>query len=145
MTRHAGGRQLVVIDISSMARIALDFRMRASQWIFRLVMVEMTRFPLALIMARFALCAVPSGMDVLDLMAIHTSHAHALVALANMTGGAGDSLVSALERKPGRVMVEFLDLAPRNLAVTILAFFTKVSLVRIDGLVTVEAPSRRLA
>lgn len=62
-----------------------------------------------------------------------------------MTGGAGDGLMSALERKPGRVMIEFPNLAPCNLAVAILAFFTKASLMRINGLVTVEAASRRLA
>jgi hypothetical protein len=128
-----------------MARIALDLRMRASQWIFRLVMVEMISFPLVLIVARFAFGAVASGVDVLNLVAIHTQRADAFVALADMASGAGNRLVRALERKPGRVMVELLDLAPGGFAVAIVAFFAQAPFVGINSLVTVEAASGRLA
>lgn len=54
-----------------MAEIAFDFRMRAPQWILRLVMIEMNRSPLTLIMAGFALGAVAAGVNVLNLVAIH--------------------------------------------------------------------------
>ena len=71
MTGHAGRCQLVVIEIPGMAEIALDLRMRGSQWIFRLVMIEMNRFPLVLVVAAFAFGAVPSGVNILDPVAVH--------------------------------------------------------------------------
>jgi hypothetical protein len=72
VTRHASGRQLVAIEIAGMTRVALDLRMRAFQWIFGLVMVEMDRLPLVLVMASFALGAVSLGMEILNSVAIHT-------------------------------------------------------------------------
>jgi hypothetical protein len=71
VTRHAAGRQSVAIDIPGMAGIALDLRVRAFQWKFRPVMVEVNRFPLVLIVAGFALGAVSSGVNVLDFVAIY--------------------------------------------------------------------------
>jgi hypothetical protein len=62
-----------------------------------------------------------------------------------MAGRAGDGLMSALERKPGRVVVERLDPAPRGFAVANIAFFTKAPFMRINHLVTVEALSGCLA
>ena len=84
VTRHTGRFQFVAIDIPRMAEIALDLHMRCSQWVFRLVMVEVNRLPLLLIVAAFALGAVTSGVNVLDLVTIHASGADALVALATM-------------------------------------------------------------
>ena len=72
VTRHTGRRQLVAIDITGMAEIALDLHMRCSQRIFCLVMIEMNRFPLVLVVAAFALGTVSSGVNVLNLVAIHT-------------------------------------------------------------------------
>src|SRR5664279_366572 len=72
VTRHTGRRQLVAIDIAGMAEIALDLHMRCSQRIFCLVMIEMNRFPLVLVVAAFALGTVPSGVNVLNPVAIHT-------------------------------------------------------------------------
>jgi hypothetical protein len=139
VTGDAAGAQSVAIEIPSMASIALDLRMRAFQWKFRPVMVEMNRFPLVLIVAGFALGAISSGVNILDLVAIHAQHADAFVALANMASGTGDGLVSALERKPRCVVVECLDPAPRGFAVASIAFFTKPPFMRINRLVTVEA------
>jgi hypothetical protein len=62
-----------------------------------------------------------------------------------MAGGAGDGLVSALKRKPRRVVVERLDPAPRGFAVASIAFFTKAPFVRINHLVAIEALSGCLA
>ena len=145
MARQTGGRQLVAIQISSVAGITLDFDVGTSQRIFRLVVVEVISLPLHLIVARFALGAVSSGVDVLDLVAIHTQRAHAFVTLTNMTSGAGNRLVGTLERKLCRAVVELLDLAPCGFAVAILAFFAKASLMRIDRLVTINAASGRFA
>jgi hypothetical protein len=145
MTGRAAGAQSVAIEIPGMASIALDLRMRALKWKFRLVMVEMDCLPLVLIVAGFALGAVSSGVNILDLVAIHAQHADAFVALANMAGGTGDGLVSALERKPRRVVVERLDAAPSGFAVASIAFFAQAPLVRINSLVTVEALSGCLA
>ena len=67
---HTGRCQLVAIDIPGMAEVAFDLRMRSSQRVFRLVMIEMNRLPLVLVVAAFAFCAVASGVNVLDLVAI---------------------------------------------------------------------------
>ena len=72
VTRQTGGCQFIAIEIAGMAKVALDLRMRGSQGIFRLVMIEMNRFPLVLVVAGLALGAVASGMNVLNLVAIHT-------------------------------------------------------------------------
>jgi len=145
VTGHAGGRQSVAVEVPGMARIAPDLGMRALQWKFRPVVVEMNRFPLVLIVAGFAFGAISSGVGILNLVAIHASGADASVAFANMAGRAGDGLVSALERKPRRVVVESLDPAPRGFAVASIAFFAEAAFVRINRLVTVEALSGCLA
>ena len=143
VTGHAAGRQLVAIEIPAMARIALDPRVPASQWIFRrLVMIEMSRLPHVLIVTGLALGSVSSGVNILNLMAIHAQGTDALVAFANMARRAGDRTVCAQERKLGRVVIERLDLAPCDFAVAIVAFLAKAPLVRIFRLMTVEtAPS----
>ena len=71
MTGQAGRCQLVVIEIAGMAEIALDLRMRGPQWIFRLVVIEMNCFPLVLVVAAFAFSAVPSGVNILNLVTVH--------------------------------------------------------------------------
>jgi hypothetical protein len=145
VTGYTAGCQLVVIEIPGMARIALDPRVPASQWIFRrLVMIEMSRLPLGLIVTGLALRSVSSGVNILNLVAIHAQGADALVAFANVARGAGDSLVRAQERKLGCVVIERLDLAPRSFAVAIVAFLAKAPLVRIIRLMTVETASGRV-
>lgn len=142
---HASSRQLVAIEIPRMARIALDPRVPASQRIFRrLVMIEMSRLPLGLIVTGLALGAVSSGVNILNLVAIHAQGADALVAFANVAGGAGDSIMRAQERKLGRVVIERLDLAPCDFAVAIVTFLAKAPLVWIFRLMTVEAASGRV-
>src|SRR5664279_3659511 len=69
---QAAFMMLVAIDIAGMAEIALDLHMRRSQRIFRLVMIEMNRFPLVLVVTAFALGTVPSGVNVLNPVAVHT-------------------------------------------------------------------------
>jgi hypothetical protein len=146
VTRHAGRRQLVAIEIACVARIALDLRMRGSQWKFcRLVMIEANRAPLALVVAAFAFGAVPSGVDILNPVAIHTCGADILVAFANMARGAGDGTMCTLERELRAAVVERFDAKPCRLAVTIVACFPKTPLMRIVRLVTVEAASGRVA
>jgi hypothetical protein len=145
VTGHASSRELVPIEITGMARIALDPRVPASQWILRrLVMIEMSRLPLVLIVTGLALGAVSSGVNILNLVAIHAQGADALVAFANVARRAGDSTVCALERKPGRVVIERLDLTPCDFAVAIVAFVAKAPLVGIFRLVTVKAASGRV-
>jgi len=51
----------------------------------------------------------------------------------------------ALEREFGLVMIERLDTTPRRLGMTIVTCLSKVALVRIVRLVTVEAASGRVA
>ena len=140
VTGQAGRCELVAIEIPGMTEIAFDLRMRVSQRVFRLAMIEMNRFPLALVVAAFAFDAVASAVNVLNLMAIHTPGADTLVALANMARRAGDGGVCALEGKFRRAVVERLDHAPIGLTVATVAFFAQARLMRVIGLVTVEAP-----
>ena len=143
MTGHACRRQFIAVEISRMARIALDLGMRPSQRIFRLVVIKMTGPPLVLIVTGLALGAVSSAMCVLNFVAIHALRPHTFVALSNVASRTHHGLVRALEREPRRVMVEFLDLAPRRFAVAILAFFAEPPLMLINGLVTIKTASRR--
>ena len=62
-------------------------------------MIEMNRLPLVLVVTAFAPGTVAPGVNVLNLVAIHTQGADTLVALANMACRAGDGRVCALERK----------------------------------------------
>jgi hypothetical protein len=146
VTRHAGRRQLVAIEIACVARIALNLRMRGSQRKFgRLVMIKANRAPLVLVVAALALCAVPSGVDILNSVAIHTCGADVLVAFANMARGAADGTMCTLESELRPVVVERFDAKPCRLAMTIAAGFPKLPLMRIVRLVTVEAASGRVA
>src|SRR5215831_4812050 len=66
VTRYAGRRQFVAIEIAGMACVAFDLGMRGSQRKFRrLVMIEEDRFPLVLVVAGLAFGAVPSGVNIL--------------------------------------------------------------------------------
>jgi hypothetical protein len=83
VTGNAGRPQLVAIKIASMARVTLYFCMGASEWKFRcFIMVEANRAPLVLIVASFALGAILSAVDVLNLVAIEARGANSLVAFA---------------------------------------------------------------
>jgi len=89
VTGHAGRRQLVAIEIAGVARIALDLRVRGSQWKFRrLGVIEANRAPLVLVVAAFALGAVPRVVDILNPVAVDTRGTDALVAFPDMTRGA---------------------------------------------------------
>jgi hypothetical protein len=146
VTRHTGRRQLVAIEIARVAHIALDLRMRGSQRKpCRLVMIEANRAPLVLVVAARALGAVSSGVDILNLMAIHACGADVLIALAHMARGARDCAMCTLERERRLVVVERFDLGPCGLAMTIVAGFPKTSLMRIVRLVTIEAATGRVA
>src|SRR5713101_8362623 len=94
MARHACCRQLVAIEIAGMAGIALDLAMCAHEWKFCFfVMIEGDGDPLFFVVTGFALGAVPSGMDILNRVAINTRSANPLVALADMARGARDIAV----------------------------------------------------
>jgi hypothetical protein len=145
VARHTSCFQLVVINISGMAEIALDLRMRGSQRIFRLVVVEMIRFPLDFIMATFTLGAVTSGVNVLNLVAIDAASSDTLVSLADMARWARNGLVCTLERKLRGIVVERLDLTPSGFAVAVVAFFSKAPLMWIFRFMTIDTASGRLA
>ena len=104
-------------------------------------MIEADRGPLVLVVATFALRAVPSGVDVLNLVAIDARCTDSLVALADMAGGACHVAVRALERKFGLVVIERRHATPCRLAVAIVARLTKTALVRIVCLMTIETAS----
>jgi hypothetical protein len=146
VTGYAGRRQLIAIEITSVAGIAFDFRMRGSQRKFRrLVMIEENRLPLVLVVAGLAFAAVPAGMSILNPMAIDACGTDPLVAFANMARGAEDGAMRPLEPELGLVMVERFDALPRPFSVAIVTCLSKASLVRIIRLMTVEAASGRVA
>ena len=96
-------------------------------------------------MAAIALGAVASAMDILNPVAVGARHADFLVALADMARRAGDVAVRAPQRKLRPVMVIGLDAPPCGLAMAAIAGFAKTPFVRILRLVTIEAPSWRIA
>jgi hypothetical protein len=146
VTRHTGRRQLVAIQIAGVARIALDLRVRGSQWKFRrLVMIEANRAPLVLVVAGLAFGAVSSGVNILNPVAIDAYGANPFVAFANMARGAEDGAMCALERELGLVMIERFDTLPCRLDVAIVTCLSKAPFVRIARLVTIEAASGRAA
>src|SRR5215472_5399065 len=146
VTRYAGRPQLVAIEIAGMARVALDLRVGASERKFRcFVVVEANRAPLVLVMASFALGAVPSAVDVLNLVAIEARGANALVALAAVAGRTRNGAMRAPKRKLRLVVVVRLDATPGGLAMAVLAYFPQSFLVRIIPLMAVKAAPRRIA
>jgi hypothetical protein len=137
---YAGRRQLVAIEIAGVAGIALDSRVRRPERkLRRLVVVEANRAPLVLVVAALALAAVPSRVDILNLVAIDARSADPLVAFAAMARRAGDGAVRGLESEFGRVVVERLRRPPGGLAVAIVAPLAEAPLVPIVRLMTVEA------
>jgi hypothetical protein len=146
VTGYAGGRQLVAIEIASVARIAFDFRVRGSQREFRrFVMIEENRLPLVLVVAGLAFTAVSSGMSILNPVAIDACGTDPFIAFAYVARGADDGTVCASERKLGLVMVVRFDATPCRFAVAIVARFAEAPFVRIIRLMTVETASRRVA
>ena len=122
VARHTYCRQLVAIEIASMARISLDHRMCGLERKFRLfVVIEANRDPLVLVMTAFALGSIPSGVDVLNLVAITACCANPLVAFPNVTRGARYIAMRTLQRERGLVVVESLHAMPCGFAMTIVA------------------------
>lgn len=107
MARYARRRQLVAIEVAGVAGVALDLRVGGSQWKFRRhVMIEMNRTPLALVVAAFAFRAIPSGVDVLNLVTRDACRADVLITFADMACCAGDGTMRLLERKPCFVVIK---------------------------------------
>jgi hypothetical protein len=143
---YAGRRQLVAIKIAGVAGVALDCRVRRPERKLRhLVVVEADRAPLVLVVAALALAAVPSGVDILNLVAIDARSADPLVVFAAMARRAGDGAVRGLEREFGRVVVERLRRPPGCLAMAIVAPLAEAPFVAIVRLMTVEAAPGRVA
>ncbi|HEY6257721.1 MAG TPA: hypothetical protein VIY51_18220 [Xanthobacteraceae bacterium] len=146
VTGHAGRCQLVAIEIARVAAVAPDFRVRGPQWkLCRFVVIKVKRRPLVLVVTAFALCAVPSGVDILDPVAIHTCDADVLVAFAGMAHGTGHATMRTLKRELRAVVVERLYATPCRLGMTTVACFSETPLMRIVRLVTVEAAPGRVA
>jgi len=140
MAGHACRRQLVAIESTAVACVALDFCMGGPEREFRvLIVIKADRGPLVLLVAGSALGAVPSAVDVLNPVASDARCADSLVPFANMARGARDIAVRTLQRKPGLIVVERLCATPCDLAMTIVARLPKTPLMRIACLMTIEA------
>jgi hypothetical protein len=146
MARHACCRKLVAIEITGVARIALDLCMCGPERKFRVfIVVEADRDPLVLFVAAFALRSISSGVDILNLVAIDAGCPDPLVAFAGMARGARDITVCASQRKLGLVVIVRLHLTPCGFAMAIVARFPQTPLMWIDRLVTIEAASGSIA
>jgi hypothetical protein len=84
-------------------------------------MIEMDRGPLALVVAAFAFRTVPSGVDILNLVARDACCADALITFTDVACRAGNSPMRVLERKSCLVVIERLHLTPRRLEVAAIA------------------------
>ena len=140
MASHAHGRQLVSIEIASVAAVALDLCVGGPEWKFGVrVVIKADRDPLVLFVAGSALGAVPPSVDVLNSVAIDARGPNFLVAFAHMARRAGDIAVRTLQRKSGLAVVERLCATPCGLAMAIVTRLPKTSLMRIVCLMTIEA------
>ena len=140
MARDTRGRQLVAVEITSVAGIALDLCMGSPEREFRvLIVIKADRGPLVLVVARCALRAVPFAMDVLNSVTGDARCADSLVAFANMARGARDIAVRTLQRKPGLIVIKRLCAIPCDLAMAIVARLPQTPLMRIICLMTIEA------
>ena len=146
VTRDAGHRQLVAIEIAHMARVALDRRMRASQHVLGIfVVIEVNRRPPALAMATLAPDTVTAQVNILDPVATVTRRADPAVAFAAVASGTGNGTVRLVQRKLCGAVVEGLDVAPVGFAVALFARVSQAPLVRIDRFVTIGATPGRIA
>jgi hypothetical protein len=97
MAGHACRRQLVAIEITGVARIALDFCMGGPEREFRvLIVIKADRRPLVLLVAGYALGVVASAMHILNPVAIYARCADSLVAFADMARRARDIAMRTL-------------------------------------------------
>jgi hypothetical protein len=144
VTRDACCRQLVAIEIAGMAGVALNRRVGAPQRIFCfLVVIKMNRGPLAFAVTALAFGSVTPGVNVLYLVTAHARRSDPAITLTAVAGETGNGTVRLMEREFGRSVVEGLGMAPFGFAVTLVAAFPQSPLMRINGLVTVKAASRR--
>ena len=97
---EAGRRQLLAIKVPLVARVTLGLRMLAQEGELRLpVMVEMDDVPFLRTMAVIAFGPIAPAVHVLQLMTNRAICTDALIALANVTGLAGDLLVCPGQRE----------------------------------------------
>ena len=146
MARDTCGRQLIAIQLTGVARIALDLCMSGPEGKFRvLIVIKADRAPHVLLVASSALGTVPPSMDILNSVAIDARCANSLVAFANMACRAGDIAVRTLQRKSGLAVVERLCARPCGFAMTIVARFPQTPLMWIFRLMAIEAAPRCVA
>ena len=128
-----------------MAGVAFDLGVRAAQRKFGFgVVVENRLLPFCLPVAALAFFAVAAAMNILQLVAGRAVLGEVFINLADMTGGAGHVLVSALEWKFRFAVIERLCLAPFGGGMTAVTFLAEPPLMRIIRFVAIETNRRRL-
>lgn len=113
--------------------------MPADQRKARSAMVEEGAHPAELRMAACAVGAVAALMDIVCQMACDTLFRRAGKPIADMAIGASDHLVCAGQSKPGRGMIETMDILPAAFAVTGGAILAEAGLVNVVLDVTGDA------
>lgn len=142
---HAGGRQLVAIEVARVAGVAFDRGVAAAQRKLRLVVVENHGLPQILVVTVFAFRAVTARMYVLYAVTPTTRGGDVGVALAGMACRAIDLPMRAAQRKFGGLVIECLDVQPGIVAMALLALLPELTLVRVGRLVTIKAKPRSVA
>jgi hypothetical protein len=146
MAGDARHGELIAVEVAGMALLALQLGVTSPQRkLGGLVVVEANGRPLLRDMAGLTLRAKKACVLVLQLVTGDARRGQIFVPLTHMALCAGYLVVRANQRKPGLGVIEGLYATPGFLAMTVIAFFPQLALVRIVRLVTVETPTGRLA
>ncbi len=143
VTRDTRRRQLILIQMSGVTRIAKHLDVLAAQRELRLpIVIELDVRPFRWAMAGVAFLTIASSMAIVDIVAGDTSRGQILITLTGMAAGAADQLVCAIECEFCLTMVENFDWSPTRLGMTGLAIFTEPALVWLARFVTINAADR---
>jgi len=142
---RAACRQLVAKELARVAEVAFDPGMAAPQRKFRFVMIELNRLPHRLIVAVLAFGTIATQVNILQAVTFDAGGSNVGVTLAGVTGRAIDRPMRALQRKLGGVVIERLHVQPSVITMALVAFLSKLALVRIDRLVAIDTKSGRVA
>ncbi len=130
MAGVARRRELILVEIATMAALALQARVRSPQGeIRRLGMIERHFFPLRRRVATLALPAVSPGMNVLDRMARDAFARQILIAFTDVASRALNPLMRALQRESRLGVIERSLGPPGGLVVARPAILTELTIV----------------
>jgi hypothetical protein len=125
MTADAGGRRLVLEEVSGMARLAGNLRMRPLEHESCGSMIEQNVPPVRLVMATLAGRTIAAAMNILCLMTFIASERQPDVAPARVTASAIRLRMRTLERELRRGVIERNGVKPASAVVTVVTLRAK--------------------